>query len=445
VTVERVAFFEEQARHRRATWRLAVASAVSVVLMGIPVSLVITPLVYGLILIVAELVNLVHPLPAAMTRQIGALTDAFQAALDTRGGTAARVSARQLGALAAVALAPGIVVMLGLWSAVRSVVNRSGVGTALPAPGARPVRRDDLEETQLQNVAEEMAIAAGLPPPRVMLIDTPAANAGLFGPREGEATLVVSRGLLDAFSREETQAIVAHLVGSAGNGDLRIAAELAALFQTLERLTALLAAPLGATFDEDRPGWRTPLMLASQSVKWTLFLCTSAVVGPMLALLWRARRYLADATAVQLTRNPEALWQALIHLGRSGGGIEGADSVSYLFIVGPESVAWTGRGDKMGTNSLAAFHPPLDRRLRRIERQGATSRIAIASSRPWPRRLAALGGTAVVGLLFGIGLLAGGAGMVIFVGISVFVDVLALEAVHGVFSLLGVIKAATVG
>jgi Zn-dependent protease with chaperone function len=488
VTGERVAFFEEQARNRRATWRLAVASASSVVLIGIPVSLVITPLIYGLILIVVEVVHLVHPLPAAMTQQIGALIDAFQAALDTRRGTVAPVSALQLVAIGAVALAPGVIVMLGLWSAVRAVVNRSGVGTLLLALGARPVRRDDLEETQLQNVAEEMAIAAGLPPPRVMLIDTRAANAGLCGPRHGEATLVVSRGLLDGFSREETQAIVAHLVGSAGNGDLRIAADLASLFQTLGLLTALLDAPIGATSfarlrdvvraslrrtenaaeddrmgallagrlslqgkageaprDDDHPGWRTPLILASQSVKWTLFLGTSLIVGPTLALLWRARRYLADATAVQLTRNPEALWQALIHLGRSGGGLEGGDPASYLFIVGPESVEWAGRGDKMGTNSLVTFHPRLDRRLRRIERQGATSRIAAAATQPWPHRIAKAAGTAAIGVVFGIGLLAGGAGMALFVGISVVVDVLALEAVHGVFSLLGAIKAATLG
>ena len=386
MTGERVAFFEEQARNRRATWRLAVASAVSVVLMGIPVSLVITPLVYGVVLILVELVNLLHPLPATMTRHIGALTDALQAALDTRGGTAARVSALQLVAIGAVALAPGIVVMLGLWSAVRSVVDRSGVGTLSLALGARPVRRDDLEETQLQNVAEEMAIAAGLPPSRVMLIDTPAANAGLCGSREREATLVISRGLIDAFSRDETQAIVAHLVGSAGNGDLRIAADFASLFQALGRLAALLDAPIGATSfagvrDDDNPGWRTPLILASQSVKWTLFLCTSAVVGPMLALLWRARRYLADATAVQLTRNPEALWQALAHLARVDGAIPGGAPASYLFIV--DSTGATGNADKMGTNSLVTFHPRLERRLagRRDHRPAGGRRLRARTGR----------------------------------------------------------------
>jgi Zn-dependent protease with chaperone function len=354
------------------------------------------------------------------------------------------VSAAHLAFTAAAVLAPGIVVMVGLWIAARADIVRTGVGDVLPALGARPVRRDDLEELQLQNVAEEMAIAAGLAPPRVLLLDAAASNAALCGSRGEAATLVISRGLLDAFSREETQAIVAHLIGSAGNGDLAIAADLAALFQTQTRLTAWLDTPLGARpIDEDRPGWRTPLMLASQSVKWTVFLCTSVIVGPTVALLWRARRYLADATAVQLTRNPEALWQALMHLARGDGAIAGGAPAAYLFIVDASGATTTA--DKMGTNSLLTFHPRIDRRLRRVERQGALSRIAETSRAPWPHRLATSFGTAFVGLVFGIGLLAGAAGLVLFVGISLMVDVLALEVVHGLFALLGFVKAAAFG
>jgi Zn-dependent protease with chaperone function len=443
VTGGRVPFFEEQARNRRATWRLAAASAASVVVMGVPVSLVISPLVYGVGLIAAECVHLVHPLPDSITSRLAAAVSVLQAVVDD-GRVLTHVPAVPLALVAAAVLAPGVLVMLGLWITVRADIVRSGVGGVLPALGARSVRGDDLEELQLQNVAEEMAIAAGVAPPRVLLLDAAAANAALCGSRAGTAMLVISRGLLDAFSREETQAIVAHLIGSAGNGDLVIASDLAALFQTQTRLTAMLDAPFGAApVDEDHPGWRTPLMLASQSVKWTVFLCTSVVVAPMVALLWRARRYLADATAVQLTRNPEALWQALMHLARGDGAIAGGAPASYLFIVDPTQ--GTATADKMGTNSLLTFHPRLDRRLRRLERQGAASRIAHASGRPWPHRLAASFGTAIVGLVFGIGLLAGAAGLVIFVGISLMVDVLALEAVHGVFALLGVIKAATLG
>ena len=146
-----------------------------------------------------------------------------------------------------------------------------------------------------------------------------------------------------------------------------------------DALGALLAGRL-SLHDEDEtvsvepkyPGLWAPLVVANAAVKWTLFVFTTALVGPMLAMLWRSRRYLADATAVQLTRNPEALWSALANLIQKGGMPDGSGPASYLFIVGPETVGWTRPGkpaaakvdDKMGTNSLASFHPDVGRRLR---------------------------------------------------------------------------------
>lgn len=439
---ERVAFFDEQRRNRRATWRLAAASVLGVLAMGVPVSLVMTPLVYGAILIAAETLNLVHPLPAAVTQPIAAAVDVLRSALDSGGrGAGPSLALPQLALLGAAAVVPGMVVMCVTWLKLRSATSATAARLLRPL-NARQVRVGDLEETQLRNIVDELAIAAGLPPPAVRVIDAPAANAAIIGSTERDAVLVVTRGLLDDFSRDETQAVVAHLLGSAGNGDLKIAADLDALFQTPGRLTAFLDAHAGTTgADDDSPGWRTPLMLASQSVKWTLFLCTAVFVGPLLALLWRTRRHLADATAVQLTRNPESLWQALAHANHSDGVIEGSAPPSYLFIVGPE-----GADDKMGTNSLVGFHPPTGTRLRRIERQGATSRSGRGgSTEPWPRRLVSAIGRGVVGVLLGIGLAAGGAGMVIFAGLSVFIDLLTATLVHEGFGWLAAIKHAILG
>jgi Zn-dependent protease with chaperone function len=436
VSDDRVAFFDEQRRNRRAAWRLAAASTLGVLAMGVPVSLVITPLVYGAILIVAEVLNLVHPFPAAVTQPIAAAIDLLRAALDSDGRHAGPpLPLTQLTMLAAAAVVPGMTVMLVLWLSVRSAAQ-AGAGRLLQALHARELRATDFEETQLRNIVEEMAIAAGLPPPGVRVIDVSSANAAIVGSCERDAVLVVSRGLLDDFSRDETQAVVAHLVGSAGNGDLKIAADLDAVFESPGRLTAFLDAQAGTTgAADDNPGWRTPLMLASQSVKWTLFLCTAIFVGPLLALLWRARRHLADATAVQLTRNPESLWEALAHAYRSDGVIDGSAPASYLFIVGPQGV-----DDKMGTNSFVVFHPPIGTRLRRIECEGATSRSARGgSTEPWPRRIVSAFGRAVVGALVGIGLAPGGAGMVIFVGLSVVIDLLAATLIHEAFGVLAVI------
>jgi Zn-dependent protease with chaperone function len=98
-----------------------------------------------------------------------------------------------------------------------------------------------------------------------------------------------------------------------------------------------------------------------------LLLFASLPVG----LLWRSRRYLADATAVELTRNPSGLYRGLRHLGDAGAVIPGGEGVAHLFIVGPE-----GERAQRGTFTereglLMGMHPALARRLRRLERMGA--------------------------------------------------------------------------
>jgi len=475
--VERTSFFAEQRRHRRASGRLAAVAILAVALMGVPVSLVLTPVFYGAALILADIFNLFYPIPLSITGPIG---NAAHALAD---GT---LSAIGFVLLALIVTAPGIAVMVLLWLGVRRVLG-GGVGALLLALGARDPRPGDLEERQVQNLAEEMAIAAGLPLPRVMMIDSAAANAAVVGVSGDGAVIVVSRGLLDDFSREDTQAIVGHLVGSISNGDLKIAYALSSALQTFGLLITLLDAPLGdvarqylarlvrltlrrrvepaeadalgallaerlslrdqhetVTLEPKYPALWAPLVVASAAVKWTLFLFTTALVGPMLALLWRSRRYLADATAVQLTRNPEALWSALANLIQKGGMPDGSGPASYLFIVGPETVGWTRPGkpapakvdDKMGTNSLASFHPDVGRRLRRLEAQGASSRAPEPHSdrTPLHRVLIGAGNTFVWGL-FGIGMVAAAAGMVLVVGISVLFDVLVLGVIHGAFSL----------
>lgn len=82
----RVAFFEEQRRHRRATWRLAASSALAVVLMGIPVSIAATPLVYGVLLVVGESINLVHPLPPEVGERLASAGALLQHSLDWLAG-----------------------------------------------------------------------------------------------------------------------------------------------------------------------------------------------------------------------------------------------------------------------------------------------------------------------------------------------------------------------
>ena len=117
-------------------------------------------------------------------------------------------------------LVPGILAMLALWALLRRLFSGAGVGGLVIGLGAREPDLTDLEERQLVNVVEEMAIAAGLPAPRVMLLDGQIANAAVVGSAPEDAVVVVSRRLLDEMDRDETQGILAHQIASIGNGDL---------------------------------------------------------------------------------------------------------------------------------------------------------------------------------------------------------------------------------
>jgi Zn-dependent protease with chaperone function len=203
---DRESFFAAQARHRRASWKLMALCAFSVVLMGIPVGMVVSPLVLGAAALASDLINLFTPSPDVVAG-IGKLADWLSGPEDV------------LPFYGLIAL-PGIAVVLLAWFAVRRLLLRGGVGGVLLGLGAREPRSEDHEERQLANVLGEMAIAAGVPPPTLRLLDGPGTSAAAIGTGTGGATVIVSRGMLDQLDRDETQAVIGHLVASTGNGDL---------------------------------------------------------------------------------------------------------------------------------------------------------------------------------------------------------------------------------
>ena len=235
--IDRESFFAAQARHRRASHLYALGAALAIAVLGVPLSAVVSPLLFGFLGLGADLLNLIVPAPDLLGGFLRGLeaVDHLELLPPTPAGLA-RI---------AVFLAPGALFLLASWCGVRAAFARTGVGGLLLALGARPPRPGDLEEVQLGNVCEEMAIAAGVPPPRVMLLDLSGVYAAAVGSRRADATIVVSRGLLDRCDRDETAGLIGHLIASVGHGDLGIAAAILSLFQTLGLATALLSAPFG--------------------------------------------------------------------------------------------------------------------------------------------------------------------------------------------------------
>jgi Zn-dependent protease with chaperone function len=358
---------------------------------------------------------------------------------------------------------PGLVAMVLLWTVVRLTFRRTGVGGVLRRMAARTPRSGDLAEQRLANLVQEVAVAAAVPPPRVLLIDADAANAGAAGLRMSDATVIVTRGFVDRLPRDAQQAVISHVMASIGNGDLTLAAEILTLLQVWGLVSLMLEAPLlpaaraslrlvgrtaldalrdradtpsrelavdtlidGATFERldsdelERLPDVHPLVLlfgylpvlvtvgfaaiAAKAIIWL----TVFVMAPFVSLLWRTRRKLADATAVQLTRYPGALAQAYRSLAGLDMKVPGAVAVHFLFPVWDPAVDRDNTRPEV-TSLLLHMQLPLEPRLRRLERLGASAGDA-PLARPDPgltwREVAAGAGWIAVGAVLLVGVVA---------------------------------------
>jgi len=430
--VDRVHFAEEQRRYRRKSWRFSLLAFLAVLTTGIPACVIATPLIYAFALFVAYIVNAITPLSPSTWSSLQRLSEAIPRAVEAvgEGGNARDIVRVAIGA--AVLVVPGALSMLALWIAVRGLVGRVGVGWALDRIGARALNPRDAEERQLGNLVEEIAVAAGVKPPRVLLIDSAETNAAVTGLDHDDSTILVTRGLLDTLDRDETQSVIAHLVGSVGNGDLRIASIIFSIYQTWGALSMLLNAPVerrarkavwralkvafrprsrtvdrweaefvsdeflrGAIVEDSDPndvrervmsssdgndranifekGYvmaMLPLILGSLVVRFAIFVSSVVLIGPIISYMWRTRRHLADAMAVQLTRYPNSLASALHKLAISREQtVKGAGGLGFLFIVWPGTM--TASDAVVG--QFARMHPKLHKRQRRLRALGATN------------------------------------------------------------------------
>lgn len=248
--------------------------------------------------------------------------------------------------------------LAALWRRARLRVGGTQVarelgGVALDAePG-------DLQRQRLRNLVEEMALAAGVPVPQIFVLERESGiNAFAAGYTPADAAIAVTRGALEKLDRDQLQGVIAHELSHIVNGDTRIDIRLmAALFGILA--VSLLGRRLAgaAASGSTRPGRTSSLVL----VGWALALIgyLGVLAGRLVkAALARQREYLADASAVQFTRNPDGIAGALKRIAvEPGGALLGVDT---------EEVSHMTFGE--GTRTwLLSSHPPIEERIRRID------------------------------------------------------------------------------
>lgn len=244
-----------------------------------------------------------------------------------------------------------------------------GSSAILMMSQAREIRKPD--DPELFNVVDEMRIAAGLPMPRVYVIDDSAMNAFATGRDPAHGVVAITTGLRERLNRDELQAVIAHEMAHIRHLDIRFAL----LMATMVGLIAFACDGLfrfmwnsgnamgrGSRESKGKAGGAAVILIVLAMVL--------AVISPILARIIqmaysREREYLADAGAVELTRNPGALASALMKLADDDEPlVDGANrGTAHLFIVNPLRQM---REAHQGLDSMFWFHPPVRERVARL-------------------------------------------------------------------------------
>lgn len=266
----------------------------------------------------------------------------------------------------------GIYIALGVAMVLAMTGYFGGDDVVLSLSRARPLTHD--ENPRLDNVVEEMAIAAGLPKPRVYIIEDPSPNAFATGRNPKQATVAVTTGLLTKLNRDELQGVIAHELAHVRNYDTLFMTLMAVMVGTI----ALLSDAIWRTRwygRRGRGGGQGQLVLMVVA----LILIILAPIAAKLIQLAASRRreYLADASAALITRYPAGLASALQKIAADPVDLVSANrATQHMYIVNPLRHA--------GGSSLWSTHPPVEERIARLLRMAYLSEGLDVQSLPAP-------------------------------------------------------------
>jgi Zn-dependent protease with chaperone function len=340
-------FFEAQARAKKRTTRLVVLFALAV--LGIILAGYVAALVFQ-----SQL--------GGRVRRSSGFVEPQSAFL--------RVEPWQPGLLLAVTASTLAVV--GLASLYKWNEFSGGGSAVAESVGARRVQPNttDLRERQLLNVTEEMAIAAGLPAPAVYVLDDePGINAFAAGLTTSDAAVCVTRGTLDKLTRDELQGVIGHEFSHILNGDMRLNLRLTAIIFGILVIglagRGVLWALSRGRIRGGKKGGGAILAVGAAGVALLVLGYVGYFFGRLIqAAVSRQRELLADAAAVQFTRNPGGIAGALKKIGgyALGSSVIGrrTEQLNHFFFA---------QGFRSHFGGAWATHPPLDERIRAIDPQ----------------------------------------------------------------------------
>ena len=228
----------------------------------------------------------------------------------------------------------------------------------LKMSGARPASRD--EHFELWTTVENLSITAGLPMPRVYIIEDRAPNAFATGRNPEHAVVAVTTGLLDMLTKTELEGVIGHELSHIGNRDILISTIVVVLVGFIALLSDFFLRSLFWGGGRDRGDGRVQLVMIVIGV-------ALAVLAPIIASLIklaisRKREFLADASGALLTRYPEGLASALEKIEAYGGRLKRANhATAHLYISNPFKGARSGKVSFF--DKMFMTHPPTEERI----------------------------------------------------------------------------------
>ncbi|SEL92270.1 M48 family metallopeptidase [Halomonas daqiaonensis] len=264
------------------------------------------------------------------------------------------------------AVATVVILVVGLGSLVRHLQLRAGGSVVAEALGGRPLNLEtrDVNERQLINLVEEMAIASGMPVPLVYLLEDPAINAFAAGHELDDVAIGVTRGAIEALDRDQLQGVIAHEFSHILHGDMRINLRLVALLHGILVIgligRMLLHASGSGRRMRSRRGRGHAAVLGLGAALMVVGYAGTLCGNLIKAAVSRQREFLADASAVQYTRNPEGIGGALKVLAahRLGSRLLASHAAEFSHL-------YFGSGVR-SLSRLTATHPPLEARIRQV-------------------------------------------------------------------------------
>lgn len=258
----------------------------------------------------------------------------------------------------------GLLIALVIWIVGSVVSYFSGDSILLGISGAKEVSRD--LHPQLFNIVEEMKIAGNLPAmPRVYIIPDPAPNAFAVGRKPEKSAVAVTAGLLTRLNRDELQGVIAHEMSHIMNRDVLFMTFAGVLLGSIVFISHIFLRSMWYSSGSSRRyrsgksskgGGGHPIVLVVAIVL--------AILAPLLAhilyfAISRKREYLADASAVRLTRYPEGLASALESISSSTLDLASANKATApMYIVNPL------KKERMALSDLSSTHPPISERIK---------------------------------------------------------------------------------